>query len=352
MSSTGHYRTVQDFPVHDSFTPGLADLITSAHQWVQTAVDLLGKGYPQKASDFIAQLQDDGLAKVNSGKAEMVSDYSTKLSQLDSLKSTLVSEDAAVGESTYKSGTIPAKTWSLIQKRVAKLVTTLDNAPAPAAGHKYLSASVEAGLQNAVLAAVADIHTDLESAHTQMVTLATSLSGPGATPASVDSQISGKGSTPWSNGGSVTTTDLSGGEKTSAQEIYQYLISKYHLTPAQAAGVVGNMQVESSLNTGAFNSAEGAYGLCQWEGGRLTSLQQYAASQNKSTGDYKVQVDFMMKELQGSESGAYSQLKSATTPSGAAAAFDQYYERSAGTSRNQRMADAENIAQTMSATSA
>lgn len=152
------------------------------------------------------------------------------------------------------------------------------------------------------------------------------------------------GMTAGSSGNYANAQPLSSGEQVQAKQIYQYLISKYGFTPAQAAGILGNMQVESGLNTGASNSAEGAIGLCQWEGGRRTALEQYAASQGKPVTDWQVQVDFMMKELQGSESGAYSALKSATTPSGAAAIFDQDYERSAGTSRGQRIADANSIA--------
>jgi len=139
---------------------------------------------------------------------------------------------------------------------------------------------------------------------------------------------------------------MSSGEQAQAQQIYQYLLSK-GLSPAQAAGVLGNMQTESSLNTGATNAAEGAIGLCQWEGGRRTALEQFAAAQGKPVTDWKTQVDFMMSELQGSESGAFNALKSATTPAEAAAAFDQYYERSAGTSRDERIANANNMAAQM-----
>lgn len=143
---------------------------------------------------------------------------------------------------------------------------------------------------------------------------------------------------------SLNAQPLSSGGQVQAKQIYQYLIAKYHLTPAQAAGILGNMEVESNLNTGAYNSAEGAIGLCQWEGARRAALQQYANAQGKPVTDWQVQVDFMMNELHGNESGAYSALKSATTPGEAAAAFDQQYERSAGTSHGERIADANSIA--------
>ncbi|WP_406271738.1 phage tail tip lysozyme [Nocardia sp. NBC_00881] len=145
---------------------------------------------------------------------------------------------------------------------------------------------------------------------------------------------------------------IPGGSNPQAKEIYQYLITKYGFTPAQAAGIVGNMQVESGLKTSALNPREGAIGLCQWLGGRRRNLERFAAAQGKPVTDWKVQVDFMMQELRGGESGAYRYLKAAQTPATAAAVFDQYYERSSGEARNQRIAIANRIAASMGSVSA
>jgi hypothetical protein len=136
---------------------------------------------------------------------------------------------------------------------------------------------------------------------------------------------------------------LGPGEKVQAKEIYDYLTDKYDMTPAQASGVLGNMQVESGFKTDAYNKGEGAIGLCQWEGGRRTNLENFAAAEGKPVTDWHVQVDFMMHEMKGSEHGAYDQLKQANTPQEAAAAFDKYYERSSGEARGTRMANAQNI---------
>jgi hypothetical protein len=116
------------------------------------------------------------------------------------------------------------------------------------------------------------------------------------------------------------------------------------LTPAQAAGVAGNLQVESGFNPAALNRKEGAIGLAQWEGGRRTRLQQFAASRGTSETDLGTQIDYLIYELQGPESGALAKLKATSDPASAAAAFDQYYERSAGSSRSTRVADAQAIA--------
>lgn len=116
------------------------------------------------------------------------------------------------------------------------------------------------------------------------------------------------------------------------------------LSPAQAAGVAGNLEVESGLSPTAYNKGEGALGLAQWEKGRLTELQQFAAQNGTAATDFQTQLDFLGNELHGPESGALQKLQATSDPSSAAAVFDQYYERSAGTSRAQRVANAQKIA--------
>jgi hypothetical protein len=118
--------------------------------------------------------------------------------------------------------------------------------------------------------------------------------------------------------------------------ITSYLRGK-GLTPAQIAGVEGNLKIESGLNPAASNPREGAIGLAQWEKGRRTRLQQFAAAHGGSETDLYTQLDFMWSELTGPESGALSALLATTTPAQAATVWDQKYERSAGTSRQARI---------------
>jgi hypothetical protein len=127
-------------------------------------------------------------------------------------------------------------------------------------------------------------------------------------------------------------------------QILTSLQSKLGLTPAQAAGVAGNLQVESGFNPGAYNRAEGAVGIAQWEGGREQRLKQFATARGTSETDLGTQIDYLIYELQGPESNALAKLRATSDPASAAAAFDQYYERSAGTSRSQRVANAAAIA--------
>lgn len=147
---------------------------------------------------------------------------------------------------------------------------------------------------------------------------------------------------------------LGPGETVQVKQLYDYLLDQSKaqgvpLSPAQVSGILGNLQTESSFKTNAFNAGEGAIGFAQWEGGRRTQLEQFAAQQNKPVTDWHVQADFLLHELKGSESGAYSRLAATGTPAEAAAAFDKYYERSSGAARGQRMANAENIAKVVNA---
>jgi hypothetical protein len=116
------------------------------------------------------------------------------------------------------------------------------------------------------------------------------------------------------------------------------------LTPAQVAGVEGNFTVESRLDPNAYNAKEQAIGLAQWEGGRRTALQKFAAGRGSTERDLNTQLDFLWSELTGPERGALTALQATTTPAQAAAVFDQKFERSSGTSRAARINAAVSIA--------
>lgn len=74
-------------------------------------------------------------------------------------------------------------------------------------------------------------------------------------------------------------------------------------TPEQAAGIMGNLDYESSgLNTTIKAAgSEQSYGIAQWNkrAQRFGALQAYAASQNRDWAEYIVQLEFVMQELEG-----------------------------------------------------
>jgi hypothetical protein len=149
-------------------------------------------------------------------------------------------------------------------------------------------------------------------------------------------------------GTSSSGAPLGAGEQVQAKQLYDYFVEK-GFSPAQASGILGNIQTESSFKTNAYNSGEGAIGLCQWEGGRRTELESFAKSEGKPVTDWHVQADFIMHELNGSEKGAMAAIKAADTPQQAALAFQSKYERSA--SLGDRASNAGNIYQQLAKTS-
>lgn len=111
----------------------------------------------------------------------------------------------------------------------------------------------------------------------------------------------------------------------SAIRALNYFVGK-GLSKEQAAGIVGNLMTESSMNTKALNPYSGAYGIAQWLGSRKTALfNKYG---NNPTLDQ--QLDFIWHELNSSHSRGLRMLKQSNNPSDAAANAFGYYEFSAG----------------------
>jgi hypothetical protein len=118
------------------------------------------------------------------------------------------------------------------------------------------------------------------------------------------------------------------GEQVQAKQLFDYF-KDHGFTEAQASGILGNIQTESSFRTDAHNHQEGAIGFCQWEGPRRTELENFARQEGKPVTDWHVQADFVMHELTHKEHGAMAALKHAETPQEAARVFQSQYERSA-----------------------
>jgi hypothetical protein len=120
-------------------------------------------------------------------------------------------------------------------------------------------------------------------------------------------------------------------------------LEKKGWTKNQAAGIVANLQEESgvNLNTKAVGDQGTALGVAQWRGSRQTDFQNFANKPvNQAT--LNEQLDFVNYELtQGKETAAGAKIRATKTAGEAAAATDQFYERSSGLARNKRIAKAD-----------
>lgn len=111
-----------------------------------------------------------------------------------------------------------------------------------------------------------------------------------------------------------------------------------------ADGFVMNFQDESGLNPGINEAApivpgsRGGFGLAQWTGPRRKALESFAAERGVSAADPDIQLDFLMTELQGPESGAANSILSTTDSGQAAAAIVNKFLRPAEEHRASREA--------------
>ena len=79
---------------------------------------------------------------------------------------------------------------------------------------------------------------------------------------------------------------------------YNYLINK-GLSKEAAAGIVGNLQAESGLDTTIKGTADdkGSIGIAQWHSGRKRGLLNFAKQQNRDYDDLDLQLDYIVHEL-------------------------------------------------------
>ena len=75
----------------------------------------------------------------------------------------------------------------------------------------------------------------------------------------------------------MKTPELAAGLPPNVKTSYEYFI-KQGMSPAQAAGIAGNLMVEAhaQIDSNAHNPAEGAYGIAQWRGNRQKNLLDFA----------------------------------------------------------------------------
>jgi hypothetical protein len=354
-----HFRDVPALTPPAGASPGLAAVVAAVWEYAQTCVDLTGNGDPASAPDFSVLLQagagKDGktLTDTSNNGSQLAGAYDSHAKQVTQVKSDLAGIDRYVGDNTGDTSGIADATAGKIIDKVKWLQGQL-NVSLPKNDPKLLQ-QLEGPLLTACLGTVDAIYGYVGDANEQIQKKAAQIAAqsPPTVTVNPDGTSTFHTGNSTQNYAAATPQDLSGGVKATAQQIYQYLYqhygpgTKFDLSPAQLSGILGNMEVESSFNTSAWNSREGALGLSQWEGGRLTALQAFAAKRGTSASNLDTQLDFLMSELGGDESGALAQLKAANSPQAAAAAFDQYYERSSGSSRGTRMADAQNIYNTV-----
>lgn len=111
-----------------------------------------------------------------------------------------------------------------------------------------------------------------------------------------------------------------------------------------ADAFIMNFQDESGLNPGINEAnpivpgSRGGFGLAQWTGPRRRALEQFASQRGAPASDTDTQLDFLMTELQGPESGAFQAIMSSPDTGSAAASIVNKFLRPAEQHRESRVA--------------
>lgn len=109
----------------------------------------------------------------------------------------------------------------------------------------------------------------------------------------------------------------------SARAVFQYLKAN-GLSDHAAAGVVGNLIQESSLDPGNINDGEGSYGLAQWRGDRREALKRHAGPGNEANPN--AQMSFLLHEAR-QMPGFVDRLNASPSATHAAMLFGKEFER-------------------------
>lgn len=102
-------------------------------------------------------------------------------------------------------------------------------------------------------------------------------------------------------GAASETPGLEGNERIVAE----YLLDK-GLDEVQVAAIIGNMYQESGVDPAAVNEDSGAFGLCQWRGGRLNGLRAFCDARDVPYTDISAQLDFFWDEFTMARGGGWS----------------------------------------------
>ena len=141
-------------------------------------------------------------------------------------------------------------------------------------------------------------------------------------------------------GGTCDAADTTLTGSDNQHKIFNYFVSKGY-RPEWAAGIIGNMKIESHFDPEDYQGDEKSHalppgtlgwGLVQWT--PPSKILAYATSVHQDPSLLSTQLDFVYKQLEGTapndnEKNAGEQLKTTTTAYDAAVSFLQYYERAA-----------------------
>lgn len=143
-------------------------------------------------------------------------------------------------------------------------------------------------------------------------------------------------SVPVSQSASANVEELKSVSQMGTAKTAMDFLQKRGWTKEQAAGIVGNLIVESRLRTDEYNEAEDAYGIAQWRDDRKDRYEQRFGKPIEQT-TFEEQLAYVDWELRNNEMVAGDLLRETKTATEAAFIVDRKYERSAGGATQERI---------------
>ena len=123
-----------------------------------------------------------------------------------------------------------------------------------------------------------------------------------------------------------------------AEEIFQAELMASGLPEHVVHGIMMNGKDESNFDPNAVGDNGAALGILQWNGPRKRALEEFAASVGGSPTDPKIQAQFTIAELNGSEKAALDAMMATNSAGEAGAVFVNQFERPAEEHRARREA--------------
>lgn len=105
-------------------------------------------------------------------------------------------------------------------------------------------------------------------------------------------------------------------------------------SPEQASAIIGHLVQESQLNPAMTHDAGIGLGIAGWNRERLEALRGFAKEKGTAPTDFQTQLEFIDRELQGSEAGVGARLKGAASVPQAARVMMDYFRPAGWTAQN------------------
>lgn len=120
----------------------------------------------------------------------------------------------------------------------------------------------------------------------------------------------------------------------SAPKIVMTFLKNKGFSTSQAAGIAGNMQIESGFDPKAVGDSGTSFGIVQWHGVNGDNLKKWCEKNGYAWDSMNGQLEFLWWELKNHQATTMSALKTQSNPRDAAYVFAKMFERPAHIGNN------------------